>query len=342
MDGADTGTDVDHARSDEAFAPNDLDQFSRRGVQLPLAPSGQIGFGELAVVCEEREVLVAAEPTPRVRCHRVMVRCASTAVDVGNWRRAAPRHRGTLSTCRDLVADEAADLAGVIADAQNKFLRHKTQEAAMTTEQLDAMNMVRQAVASAPADRFLERLAELVSARAGVQAVFGEPIRQDNLTVIPVARVRWGFGGGGGRSDGPPSGPASGSGGGGGAAADPIGYLDIRPDGATFRPIRVPFPSPLFLIASGLCRCDRPPRPRPLDPSLTVDCNDGRHSRRRKVDEADLLVGTFQPRWAEAFAPARGQDASGRVPRQVAPAASDSLAGPDHDRYWPYSSHFTR
>ncbi len=122
----------------------------------------------------------------------------------------------------------------------------------MTTEQPDAMNQVRQAVASAPADRLLERLAELVSARAGVQAVFGEPIRQDNLTVIPVARVRWGFGGGGGRSDGPPSGPASGSGGGGGAAADPIGYLDIRPGGATFRPIREPFPSPLFLIASGL------------------------------------------------------------------------------------------
>ena len=77
----------------------------------------------------------------------------------------------------------------------------------MTTEQPDAMNQVRHAVASAPADGLLERLAELVSARAGVQAVFGEPIRQDHLTVIPVARVRWGFGGGGGRSDGRPVGP---------------------------------------------------------------------------------------------------------------------------------------
>jgi hypothetical protein len=125
-------------------------------------------------------------------------------------------------------------------------------EAAMTTEQPTAMDEVRQAVSSAPADRLLERLAEIVSTRAGVQAVFGEPIRQDNLTVIPVARVRWGFGGGAGRADGPPSGPASGSGGGGGAAADPIGYLEIRPDAATFRPIRAPYPSPLFLIASGL------------------------------------------------------------------------------------------
>jgi uncharacterized spore protein YtfJ len=122
----------------------------------------------------------------------------------------------------------------------------------MTTEQANAMDEVRQAVSSAPADRLLERLAQLVSAKAGVHAVFGEPVRQDNLTVIPVARVRWGFGGGGGHADGQPSGPASGSGGGGGVAADPIGYLEIGLDGATFRPIREPYPSPLFLIAAGL------------------------------------------------------------------------------------------
>ena len=122
----------------------------------------------------------------------------------------------------------------------------------MTTEQPDPVDEVSQAVSSAPADRLLERLAELVSARAGVQAVFGEPIRQDNLTVVPVARLRWGFGGGGGRADAPPTGPASGSGGGGGAAGDPIGYREIGPEGATFRPIRDPYPSPLFLIACGL------------------------------------------------------------------------------------------
>lgn len=122
----------------------------------------------------------------------------------------------------------------------------------MTTEPTHSMDEVRQAVTSAPADRLLERLAELVGARAGVHVVFGEPIRHDNLTVIPVARVRWGFGGGGGTADGPPSGPASGSGGGGGVAADPIGYLELGPDGAIFRPIRDPYPSALFLVASGL------------------------------------------------------------------------------------------
>jgi hypothetical protein len=100
--------------------------------------------------------------------------------------------------------------------------------------------------------RLLDRLAELVGAKATVQAVFGEPIRQDDLIVVPVARIRWGFGGGGGRSEATPSGPASGSGGGGGVAADPVGYLEMGRDGAAFRPIREPYPSPLFLIASGL------------------------------------------------------------------------------------------
>ena len=108
------------------------------------------------------------------------------------------------------------------------------------------------AASGGPADHLLERLASLVGARAGVQAVFGEPVRHEGTTVIPVARVRWGFGGGGGRSAAAPSGPASGSGGGGGVAADPIGYLEIGSDGATFRPIRDPYPSPAFVVACAL------------------------------------------------------------------------------------------
>lgn len=42
------------------------------------------------------------------------------------------------------------------------------------------------------------------------------------------------------------------SGGAGGAAADPISYLEIGPHGAAYRPIREPYPSPLFVVASGL------------------------------------------------------------------------------------------
>ena len=43
----------------------------------------------------------------------------------------------------------------------------------------------------------------------------------------------------------------SGTGGGGGATADPIGYLEIGPDGASFRPITPAMPSPGFLLAAG-------------------------------------------------------------------------------------------
>ncbi len=118
----------------------------------------------------------------------------------------------------------------------------------MTIDTSSAADEARQAASGGPADRLLERIAERVGAKASVRAVFGEPILKGDLTVVPVARVRWGFGGGGGRADGGPDGPATGSGGGGGVAADPIGYLEIRAGSATFRPIRDPYPSPALVL----------------------------------------------------------------------------------------------
>lgn len=121
----------------------------------------------------------------------------------------------------------------------------------MTTTR-PVMDEARQAAEGGPADRFLEAMAERIGARASVTAVFGEPIERGDVTVIPVARVRWGFGGGqgeGGEAGGP---TGSGLGGGGGAAADPVGYVEIRSDGAVFRPIVSPYPSPPFLLASGI------------------------------------------------------------------------------------------
>lgn len=121
----------------------------------------------------------------------------------------------------------------------------------MTTMQ-PAMDEARQAAEGGPGDRFLEGIAERIGARASVTAVFGEAVERGDITVIPVARVRWGFGGGqgeGGEAAGP---TGSGSGGGGGAAADPVGYVEIGPAGAIFRPIVPPYPSPLFLLAAGI------------------------------------------------------------------------------------------
>jgi uncharacterized spore protein YtfJ len=122
-------------------------------------------------------------------------------------------------------------------------------------------------------DGFVERMAERVGGKASVRAVFGDPIVRDAVTIIPVAKVRWGFGGGAG--SGPiamgPGRPGeaspfsdsaagaddragqsgSGSGGGGGVTAEPVGYLEIGADGARFHPITSPLPSPGFLLAAG-------------------------------------------------------------------------------------------
>jgi uncharacterized spore protein YtfJ len=108
--------------------------------------------------------------------------------------------------------------------------------------------------AHGPQDEFLEKLADKVGAKASIKAVFGEPIVRNGRTVVPVAKVRWGFGGGTGTGPANESADApmgTGSGAGGGVTAEPIGYLEIGDDGAAFKPIAGAYPSPIFLLASG-------------------------------------------------------------------------------------------
>ena len=97
---------------------------------------------------------------------------------------------------------------------------------------------------------FIDRM----GARASVTAVFGEPIERDGLTVVPVARVRWAFGGGTGGTGVPDRSPGesvSGAGAGGGISAEPVGYVEIGGGRARFRAI-AGLPSPVFILASGL------------------------------------------------------------------------------------------
>ena len=114
------------------------------------------------------------------------------------------------------------------------------------------MDEARKEAEGSQADGFMDRLAERVGARASVTAVFGQAVERGDLTVIPVARVRWGFGGGTGSGGDGAGSSGEGSGGGGGVAADPVGFVEIGPSGATFRPIVQPYPSPLFLLVSGV------------------------------------------------------------------------------------------
>jgi uncharacterized spore protein YtfJ len=78
---------------------------------------------------------------------------------------------------------------------------------------------------------FVERLAKRVGENFGAATLFGEPVERGEVTVIPVARAAWGFGGG--------SGPeaAGGAGGGGGGASWPVGYIELRGSETRFRPI---------------------------------------------------------------------------------------------------------
>ncbi|WP_405741355.1 spore germination protein GerW family protein [Streptomyces sp. NBC_00028] len=86
----------------------------------------------------------------------------------------------------------------------------------------------------------LERLAEKLGGKATVGAVYGEPITRDGVTVVPVARVSFGFGGGAGHESGAAR-SADGGGGGGGVDARPLGYIEIRNGTAVYKPIRDPW-----------------------------------------------------------------------------------------------------
>jgi uncharacterized spore protein YtfJ len=86
----------------------------------------------------------------------------------------------------------------------------------------------------------LERIGQSVGDRAQVSTVFGEPVERASLTVIPVAKVRFGFGGGGGSGSGAGDEEGSGGGGGGGGLVSPVGYIEVRDDGAEFKRISTP------------------------------------------------------------------------------------------------------
>jgi uncharacterized spore protein YtfJ len=79
---------------------------------------------------------------------------------------------------------------------------------------------------------FTERLAERVGAGARASAVFGDAVEHAGVTVIPVARAKWGFGGGSGGRNG-----EEGAGGGGGTIVSPVGYIELRDGEARFRRI---------------------------------------------------------------------------------------------------------
>lgn len=94
----------------------------------------------------------------------------------------------------------------------------------------------------------LRSLGDRLQAGASVRQVYGDPVEFGGRTVLPIARIRYGFGAGGGtggsakpRSDR----GGSGSGGGAGISLRPVGALEITEAGTRF--IRFADPVPLGL-----------------------------------------------------------------------------------------------
>jgi uncharacterized spore protein YtfJ len=73
---------------------------------------------------------------------------------------------------------------------------------------------------------------------ANVKSVYGEPITAQGKTVIPVAKIIYGYGAGGGTGGvGDTKARGEGGGGGGGARAIPVGVIEVSSQPTRFVPI---------------------------------------------------------------------------------------------------------
>ena len=88
------------------------------------------------------------------------------------------------------------------------------------------------------ASEVLNKIGETLGSTATVRSVFGEPIHVEGKTIVPVAKVAYGFGGGFGSGHGKhePGREGEGGGGGGGVRAFPAGALEITAQGTRFIP----------------------------------------------------------------------------------------------------------
>lgn len=83
----------------------------------------------------------------------------------------------------------------------------------------------------------LQSLKESVLGQASVKAIYGEPISAHEKTVIPVAKIMYGFGAGAGTGGVGEKNRGEGGGGGGGVRAVPIGVIEVSKQQTRFVPI---------------------------------------------------------------------------------------------------------
>jgi len=99
------------------------------------------------------------------------------------------------------------------------------------------------------AAELLQKMGDTLGSTATVKSVFGEPIQVNGKTVVPVAKVAYGFGGGAGAGKGggvSQDREGEGGGGGGGVRAFPAGALEITEGRTRF----VPYIDPAWIGAA--------------------------------------------------------------------------------------------
>jgi uncharacterized spore protein YtfJ len=86
----------------------------------------------------------------------------------------------------------------------------------------------------------IQKITDKLSDSATVKKVYGDPIAAEGRTIIPVARVKYGFGAGSGKRgrkhDGQDNGN-EGGGGGGGITAVPAGVVEVAEGETRYIPI---------------------------------------------------------------------------------------------------------
>ena len=95
----------------------------------------------------------------------------------------------------------------------------------------------------------LEEVFKSIVDHAGTKIIFGEPVTVEGKTILPVGRVRYGFGGGSGRKG---NGEQHGGGGGGGLVAKPVGVVEITQSETRFIPISSKW-SLIAVFGLGVC-----------------------------------------------------------------------------------------
>jgi uncharacterized spore protein YtfJ len=93
-----------------------------------------------------------------------------------------------------------------------------------------------------PSIEFSQQALEKLFSSAGVEKVYGKPIKQGEVTVIPAAEVITGAGFGAGTGFGPQEGEnttggGSGSGGGGRSFSRPVAVIVASPEGVRVEPV---------------------------------------------------------------------------------------------------------